>query len=373
MTRIFLLRFFESYFRHRWLYLLPIILSTIAGGVYLYTLEPKYNSHGIIYVNNQSLLSSLAAVPNSNTNWWITPAQATGSEISNLLQSNAFIRAIIQDTDLEQYMSGPQNQVQDVISEVRKSLWVNPVGNNELFLNASFDDPLIAYQIVNSMVSSYVNWQINKEVLDSQVAKNFFDEQINLHALELEEVRQELREYYDSHPVPLRGERPIAEQLEIERLQAEINMVAGRVDSARSKAENANLALQQVESDVRQTYLLLDAPLVPDKPDVSRRKMAMQLAIFSAAGGLLAIIGVAVTTILDRSFRFPLDVQHRLKLPVIAVIPNVVPSRKKEVVQETEQQPDEVVEEGRQPEQENQLADIKMKEQKAEKNIDVTL
>jgi hypothetical protein len=112
--------------------------------------------------------------------------------------------------------------------QVRKSLWVSPVGNNELFLNASFEDPQIAYQIVNSMVSSYVNWQINKEVLDSQVAKTFFDEQINLHALELEEVRQELREYYDSHPVPLRGERPIAEQLEIERLQAEINMVAGR-------------------------------------------------------------------------------------------------------------------------------------------------
>jgi hypothetical protein len=59
--------------------------------------------------------------------------------------------------------------------------------------------------------------------------------------------------------------------------------------------------------------------------------MAMQLAIFSAAGGLLAIIGVAGTTILDRSFRFPLDVHHRLKLPVIAVIPNAAPVKKVEV------------------------------------------
>jgi hypothetical protein len=73
-------------------------------------------------VNNQSLLTSLSAVPNNNTNWWITPAQATGNEINNLLQSNAFIRAIIQDTDLEQYMSGPQDQVQNVISGSQEPL-----------------------------------------------------------------------------------------------------------------------------------------------------------------------------------------------------------------------------------------------------------
>jgi capsular polysaccharide biosynthesis protein len=373
MTRIFLLRFFESYFRHRWLYLLPILITTIAGAAYLYTLEPKYNSNGILYVNNQSLLTSLSPVPNNNTNWWITPAQATGNEINNLLQSNAFIRAIIQDTDLEQYMSGSRDQVQELIGMVRKSLWVSPVGNNEIFLNASYEDPQIAYQIVNSMVSSYVNWQINKEVLDSQVAKNFFDEQINLHALELEEVRQQLRDYYDAHPVPLRGERPIAERLEIERLQAEINMVAGRYDGARSKAENANLALQQVESDVRQTYLLLDAPLVPEKPDISRRKMAMQLAIFSAAGFLIAMIGVAGATILDRSFRFPLDVQHRLQLPVIAVIPDAAARKKQAAVQKSEEPQDETVEEEDQPEPAAPLPKIKVGEQKAEERIDVTL
>lgn len=372
MTRIFLLRFFESYFRHRWLYLLPILITTVAGAAYLYTLEPKYNSNGILYVNNQSLLNSLSAVPNNNTNWWITPAQATGNEINNLLQSNAFIRAIIQDTDLEQYMSGSRDQVQEVISAVRKSLWVNPVGNNELFLNASFEDPKIAYQVVNSMVANYINWQINKEVLDSQVAKNFFDEQIQVHSLELEEVQQRLRDYYDAHPVPLRGERPISEQLEIERLQGEISMVAGRYDGSRSKAENANLALQQVESDVRQTYLLLDAPLLPERPDISNRKMAMQLAIFSAAGVLLSIIGVAGSTILDRSFRFPLDVQYRLHLPVIAVVPDIAP-RKKAAIPESEELSEQPAVADHQKDEEIPLPNMELEHEKEEKRIDVSL
>jgi capsular polysaccharide biosynthesis protein len=375
MTRIFLLRFFESYFRHRWLYLLPILLTTLAGTLYLYRLEPKYNSNGIMYVSNQTMLNSLSQVPNDNTNWWVTPAQATGNEINNLIQSNAFVRAIISGTDLEKYMNGNQEQIQAVIDVVRKSLWVTPIGNNHLYTSASFEDPQIAYQMVNSMVTSYVNWQINKEIMNSQVAKDFFEEQIHLHALELEGVRQQLRDYYDSHPAPLRGDRPISEQLEIERLQAEINMVAGRYDGARGKAENANLALQQVESDVRQTYLLLDAPLIPEKPDISRRKMASQLGIFTAVGILMSIIGVAGSTILDRTFRFPLDVQYRLNIPVIAVIPNVSDhekmARRKERAKQGEETTEvKTVDEKYQPEVDS--ANGKMKKQKEEKSIDVT-
>jgi capsular polysaccharide biosynthesis protein len=324
MTRIFFVRFLESYFRHRWLYLLPVLITTLAGSFYLLTQEPKYTTSGILYVNNPSLLASLTALPNTNTNWWITPAQATGNEINELLQTNAFVRAITSETDLEVYMSGGPALVDEVLKGVRKSITVFPVGNNELFISASFEDPQAAYQILNSLITSYTNWQINKEVLNSQVAKNFFDDLIQVQAAELNDARRELREFYDAHPEPLRSERPISELLEIERLQNSINMASSRYESALHKAENANLALQQVESDVRQTYLLLDAPFVPDQPDVSRRRMALQLAVFSAAGLLMTVIGVTGSTLLDRSFRFPIDVHHRLHLPVVAVAPEAI-------------------------------------------------
>jgi uncharacterized protein involved in exopolysaccharide biosynthesis len=373
MTRIFLLRFFESYFRHRWLFLLPILLTTIAGSVFLYIQEPKYTSNGILYVNNQSLLNSLAAVPSSNTNWWLTPAQASSNEINNLLKTNAFIRAIVAETDLELYMSGGQNQVQEIIGGVRKSLWVTPVGNNEIYLQASFEDPVLAHQIVNSMVTSYINWQINKEVLDSQVAKNFFDELITLHSAELNSARQNLREYYEAHPVPFRAERPFGEQMEIQRLQSEIDIAAGRLESALHKAENANLTLQQVESDVRQTYLLLDAPLVPERPDISRRKMAVQLGIFAGAGLLLTVIGVAGSTILDRSFRFPIDIKHHLQLPVVAVVPDVTPRRKRgRQAQKARETYEEEIQEAL-PEPRTAFSNIQLRRQEKEERMDLSI
>src|SRR5690606_38272544 len=78
----------------------------------------------------------------------------------------------------------------------------------------------------------------------------------------------------------------------------------------------------QIESDTSQSYVLIDAPKVPTKPDRSKKKMALMLGIFVATGGLFSLIAVAGGALLDRTFRFPLDVQNWTGLPVLAVVPD---------------------------------------------------
>jgi uncharacterized protein involved in exopolysaccharide biosynthesis len=320
MTRIFLLRFLESYFRHRWIYLVPVVITLAAAGIYFLTYVPKFTAGGILYVNDKSLLTSLSPVPNNDTSWWLTPAQATSNEMNELLQTNAFVRAIISETDLEAYMTGDQGQVYEVISAVRRSLALYPVGSNEISIYATFDDPQVAYQLVHSLINSYIRWQVNTRRVDSQVAQDFFSTLIQSHGKELEVARQNLRDYYAQYPSPVRGERPIGQQLDIERLQAEIALVSGRYEIALRKEEEAKLAMTQIDSEVHQAYVLLDAPLLPEKSDFSKKKLAVQGSIFLATGLLISLIGVLGGTVLDRSFRFPADVQSRLNLPILAVI-----------------------------------------------------
>lgn len=376
MTRLFLLRYFENYFRHRWLYLLPVVFTVVAAVMYFYTFEPKYTTKGILYVNDQSLLTSLNAVQNNDATWWVTPAQATNNEINELLQTDAFIRAVVSDTDLEENMTQGPAQIYETIDSVRRSIWVFPVGNNELSINASYDNPQTALQLVNAVMNSYIRWQVNTKRMDSQVAKDFFTNLIQRHANELDAARQRLKDYYDANPEPIRGERPISQKLEIERLQHEIDLTASRYESALNKEEDANLAMTQIDSDVRHTYVLMDAPLLPDKPDFSRRTIVQQAAMFLAAGLLLSMIGVAGGTILDRSFRYPIDVQSQLSLPVLAAIPGPPPAlpwyrrlwaffknrRTRAAVDEADSSP-------AQPE----LAHENMSNQEAEQRVDLTV
>ena len=152
MVRLVVLRILESYFRHRWLYLLPIVLMSILGVVFVLVTKPTYTAKGVLYVETQSYLASLTAVRDSNASWWTTPSQAVNQEISELLQTDAFVRAIIQRTSLEENMDKGPIIVETIIKSTRENVWAVSLGNNQLQVNAVHEDPEIAYQIVTAVI-----------------------------------------------------------------------------------------------------------------------------------------------------------------------------------------------------------------------------
>ena len=95
MFRLISLRLLESYFRHRWLYLLPVLLMTILAAVSFFTAKPKYIARGVLFVQKQSLLARLTSVTGSDITWQ-TAASITTGELKELLQTEAFIRGSYQ-------------------------------------------------------------------------------------------------------------------------------------------------------------------------------------------------------------------------------------------------------------------------------------
>ncbi len=322
MITLLIFRFFESYFRHRWLYLLPIAIMMIAAGIFLSLSKPKYIARGSIYVQTESFLSALNSVTTNDASWWATPAQAVTSDINELLATDAFIRAVIHETNLEESMSQGSGVVSEIISEVRKSIWIVPLGENQIQINAANEDAQVSYQITNAVLSNFVQWQVNAQRTEGEAAQAFFADLIKVYEAELETARENLRTYLTENPPPLRGDRTEIEQLEIERLQGEVEIASSRYLGALEKEENARLALAQIEGDTRQSYTIIDAPTLPEKPAVSRRELALQLGIFLAVGVVLSIAAVTGSMVLDRSFRFPFDVQYGIHLPVLAMVPD---------------------------------------------------
>lgn len=329
MSRIVILRLIDTYFRHRWLYLIPIVLMIIAAGIYIYDQQSLYMTSGVIFTERTSLLSSLTAVDQEGFSWK-TPAQDTASEIYDLTRTDAFIRAVIAETDLEAEMSRGGSAAEDLISEVRPTIFAWVVGNNQVQVSVIHHDPRIAYQLAQSTINTFILWNINLDRTDTATAEVFFQDLTRGYEADVLTAQEALRTYLETHPRPEVGDRPDSETFEIENLQANVNFAAARLARASEKAEDARLANVQIESNVRQKYMVVDAPDIVGEPATSKRKMAKAAAMFLAAGTLLSAIAVVGATVFDQTFRLPVEVPQILSLPVLAIVSDVsAPSAKR--------------------------------------------
>jgi len=324
MIRLVILRLLESYFRHRFLYLLPIPIMIAAGAYYFISADRLYVTGGVLYVQNDSYLGSLSAVRDTPFSY-LTTAQRASNEIRDLMYTDAFVRSIISETSLEEKMSQGASSVKETLDDTRKAIWAQPIGENEVAINTAHVDPNLSYELSLSAINRFIQWKINLDRVQSGTAEEFFGELTEEYRLEVEQARDELRAYLEAHPEPVRGTRSELERLEVDRLTSLLTLAGTRYARALEQDESARLATSQAEADVRQTYFLVDAPSVQLEPQTSRRQLAMNAAIFVAAGLILTLLGIVAGALTDHSFRFPIDVQNGLGLPALATVTDMTP------------------------------------------------
>lgn len=319
MVRLVLLRLLESYFRHRWLYLLPIVAMSMAALFYIATIPATYVVNGTLYIQNDNLLSSLTDIRSDGFSY-VTPAQATTSELYQLLNAKAFLRAIIQKTDLEVKMAQDEETAAQTIDEAKDAIWLQELGNNLVMVSAQHEMPRVAQQLTDATIETYIQWKINLNREESVAAQNFFTDLIKTYRTQVEPAQQALDSYLKTHPKPLQGDRPDEESADIKRLQTAVDTAEERLRRAENQEESARLALTQAESTVRQSYFVVDAPERPLAPERSKQEMVLILFLFVAAGFGLSFVGIVGGALLDDSLRFPIDVVHGLNLPVLTMI-----------------------------------------------------
>ena len=324
MTRSFVIRIFESYFRHRWLNLIPIVIMFAAAIGYTVSKPREYTTQGLIYVPGQSYLATLTNITIDPASPWVSPAQGTANEIKELLQTDTFIRSVILKSDLAPDLAGTPDGIAQLIKDVRTAVWATTQGDNQVLVGTKHKSPVIAYQLAAATIANYTQWRIDASLAQSTVAQTFFTDLIKEYSGEVDTARQALNEYLVQHPGPLTGDRPDAEQIEIERLRANLDQAQARLTSALDKQESTRLAASQVEVNTRQSVYVVDAPTIPDKPATSLRQTAVQGSLFVAVGVLLTVLLIVGGAILDRSFLVPLDVSVNLDLPVLATVPDTM-------------------------------------------------
>jgi hypothetical protein len=291
----------------------------VVGIVYV-LLQPKYLAKGIVFVRQESFIAELTSVRDVGISW-NTPAQDFAGEFMDLLQTDSFARAITENTDLESALDQGPQALKDTLDVIRESVWAVSLGQNQVYIGATHKDPQVTVQLVNAAVNNFIEWKTNSDRLESETALTFFQDLSATYKNEYDLAREDLVNYLIAHPEPLRGDRPDREVLEIDQLQSKLRTAEERYIRALDNIENARLALVQIESNANQTYIVIDAPVLPDKPEFSRKEMALTWAVFLVVGGFLSLIGIGGSALLNRSFMFPVDVVNLTGLPVFASFP----------------------------------------------------
>ncbi len=225
-------------------------------------------------------------------------------------------------------MSQGPRKVEETLDDVREAVWVKDLGNNTVNIGAAHEDPHIAQQLASATIEVFLQWKINASREQSNAANSFFQNLVDSYQDETQAAEGKLRSYLEAHPVPVKGDRPPMESLEIDRLQSNLASAMDRLRQAQDNLENTQLTSAVNESNIRQVYLLFDAPKLPTNSARSLRSIARDLVIYTLLGIVLTIVGLVTASFIDRTFRFPEDIEHRLGIPVIASLP-LLPSKRR--------------------------------------------
>jgi uncharacterized protein involved in exopolysaccharide biosynthesis len=318
-----ILRLFEAFFRRWVLYLLPMALL-IYVGVWMAARTPStYQSTGTIYVEGETLLSSLSDVPGESFGY-DTPASATSNKINSLLQTDSFIGDIAADAGLEEELA-EDPALED---ELRKAVYTSPVGPNLLNVGVTHKDPVVAQRVAQSAIDVYVKWVIDADVLQSNAAESFFTDLLPVYQAQIDSARNSLAVYLQEHPAPPPGGvRADEEVAEIARLNTQIDDARERYANALTKSEEARLSTEQTMSDIGQRLRVVDAPQVPENSLPKIKTAAITFAIFVLLGLAMSLGAVVIGALLDHTVRFPFEVKDRLGARLLTVVPDGGPER----------------------------------------------
>jgi len=185
-----LLSHLKGIWKYRWYAVVAIWFVAIAGWLIVYTLPDRYESSARIYVDTQSVLQPLmegiAATPNLEQQVTI---------MSRTLISRPNVERVMRMVDLDikaKTMKDRENLINKLTNEIR----MESAGRDNLFtISYSNEDPKIAKDVVQSLLTIFVEGSLSDKKNDTTSALRFIDEQIKEYQEKLVTAEAALKEF----------------------------------------------------------------------------------------------------------------------------------------------------------------------------------
>lgn len=185
-----LLSHLKGMWKYRWYAVVAIWFVAIAGWLIVYTLPDNYESSARIYVDTQSVLQPLMAGLATSPN-----LEQQVSIMSRTLISRPNVERVMRMVDLDikaKTMKDREKLINDLTSEIK----IASAGRDNLFtISYRNENPKIAKDVVQSLLTIFVEGSLGDKKQDTTSALRFIDDQIKDYQEKLVTAEAALKEF----------------------------------------------------------------------------------------------------------------------------------------------------------------------------------
>jgi uncharacterized protein involved in exopolysaccharide biosynthesis len=337
----------ETFFRNRKL-LLPALLLPAVALIALYILPSKYSTSATLWVDRatEEQYSPSAII--------LTPSAEEAQAFSDRLETLSFRHQVIVDAGLAPLVesmqwpepAGPATLLDDIglgsiagklggspaktvdqswtraTDALLSSITVESKGDNLLVVTYTGPDKTNGQALVSAATTNYLNEKANTAQRKVDESNRVHDPLVTQMEQEVETARQAWMNFSASLPATPTD----AQKQQTDELEAVYKDGLARLDQMKTNQASATLSAVTEWTNTTPNATLVDAP---DKPEPLIGMMSLvKYAVMAGFVGLF-LTGVLVVfrTWLDSDLRIPEDIEGRLDVPVIAVMPMIGSTR----------------------------------------------
>ena len=185
-----LLSFLKGIWKYRWYAMAIAWAVLVIGLVRIYTLPNSYQSAARVYVDTQSilkpLLSGMTTIPN---------VDQQVSIMSRTLLSRPNVERVIRMVDLDLKTDSVKDH-ERLVDDLTAQIKVVGTGNNDIYsISYVNHDPVVVKNVVQSLLTIFVEGSYGDKKLDSVKAVRFIDEQIKDYEQRLVTAESNLKDF----------------------------------------------------------------------------------------------------------------------------------------------------------------------------------
>lgn len=250
--RSLLRRYLLGAWRKRWFAIAVCWMVCVAGWVFVSTIPNQYEANARLYVDSDSVLTPLLnglALDDTPDNQL--------DILQRTLLSRPNLEKLISKTDLELSIAGPAD-LEKMVANLATSIRIVPQTRNLFTISYRNATPKLAYDVVQSILSIFVESKVGANRADMENARVFLQQQISQYERQLREAearRAEFRtKYIDLLPSDAGVSRLDSARAEVHALEGQLQDVLTKRDMMRREMSTMPAVLT-LDSDTRPVIL----------------------------------------------------------------------------------------------------------------------
>ncbi len=352
-------RYLETLFRHKLLFLLPLVAVPLVTVVITLYSARKYEVLATIWIESANVLEDGARSASRGT-----PNEVEAESITDRLVTESFRQQVMDRVGLTaaiqagEWPAPSKLQAQlasiPVLSKVAKALGMAPPatvdeatdrglamikdslkvttkGSNLIILAYAGPEPQLGQRLLEESIRLYDEINLEMRRKEASYGVELLTQQLQSREEELKTAAQQLETFQELYPPPLPGQqRPPDEETELARLQRTYSLAQSLYETTLRNLEQMRLTGEASVVSHEISFQVIDPPVSPDSAGVSPRQIGMMGAMGVVLGFILAIVPIVLLTWRDESVRSGWDVQRAVGASSILEVPLLSASPKKQ-------------------------------------------